>query len=164
MSPPLTWIPSQEPRHHPKCLPLLSTSPFFTFSDLSMLPHLSELGEMLRHVLKQNNKNTCWMNCCCYCFVAKLCPTLCDPLDCSTLSFPVLHCLQEFAQMHVHWVGDACQSSHPLLPSSPALSLSQHESFPMSQLFASGCQSVSLLSLSTWWGHYWIREGGEEQV
>ena len=66
-----------------------------------------------------------------------------DPTDCSTLGFPVLHYLPEFAQTHVHWVSDACQPSHPLLPSSPpALSLSQHESFPMSQLFASGSQSI----------------------
>ena len=35
----------------------------------------------------------------------QLCPTLCDPMDCSTPGIPVLHCLQEFAQIHVHWVG-----------------------------------------------------------
>ena len=40
--------------------------------------------------------------------------------------FPVLHYLLEFAQTHAHWVGDATQSSHPLLPSSPfAFKLSQ---------------------------------------
>ena len=38
------------------------------------------------------------------CSVAKLCLTLCEPLDCSTLGFPVLHYLPEFAQTHVHWV------------------------------------------------------------
>ena len=36
--------------------------------------------------------------------------------NCSTPSVPVLHCLPEFAQIHVHWVGDAIQPSHPLLP------------------------------------------------
>ena len=41
---------------------------------------------------------------------------------------PVLHCLPEFAQTHVHWVGDAIQPSHPLLsPSPPAFNLSQHQ-------------------------------------
>ena len=51
---------------------------------------------------------------------------LCDPVDCSTPGFPVLQYLLEFAQTHVHWVSDAIQSSHPLLPSSsPALNLSQ---------------------------------------
>ena len=34
--------------------------------------------------------------------IAKLCPTLCDPLDCSTPGFPVLHYLPEFAQTYVH--------------------------------------------------------------
>ena len=43
-------------------------------------------------------------------------------------SFPVLHYFQEFAQIHVHWVGDAIQPSHPLLPSSPfVFSLSQDQ-------------------------------------
>ena len=42
--------------------------------------------------------------------------------------FPVLHYLPDFAQIHVHWVGDTIQPSHPLLPPSlPALSLSQHQ-------------------------------------
>ena len=42
---------------------------------------------------------------------------LCDPMDCSTLGFPVLHYLPELAQTHVHWVSDVGQLSHPLLPS-----------------------------------------------
>ena len=50
---------------------------------------------------------------------------LCDPTDCSTPGFPVLHYLPEFAQARVHRVGDAMQPSHPVAPS-PALSLSQH--------------------------------------
>ena len=50
-------------------------------------------------------------------------------MDCSTPGFPVFHCLPEFAQTHVHWVGDAIQPSHPLSPlSPPALNLSQHQS------------------------------------
>ena len=62
---------------------------------------------------------------CRYCSVTQSCPTLCNPMDCSIPGFPVLHCLPEFTQ--VHWVSDAIQLSHPLLPSSPpALSLSQH--------------------------------------
>ena len=65
---------------------------------------------------------------CCCCSVTKSCLTVCDLMDCSTPGFPVLCCLPEFAQIHVHWVGDAIQPSHPLLPPSPfALSLSQHQ-------------------------------------
>ena len=53
------------------------------------------------------------------CSVTKLCQALCDPMDCSTAGFPVLYHLPEFAQSHVHWVGDAIQPSHPLSPPSP---------------------------------------------
>ena len=55
------------------------------------------------------------------------CPALCDPTDCNTPAFPVLHCLPECAQIHVHWISDAIQPSHPLFPPSPALSFSQHQ-------------------------------------
>ena len=62
------------------------------------------------------------------CSVAQSCPTLWDPMDCSTPGFPVLHHLLELAQNHVHWVSDAIQPSHPLLPPSlSAFSLSQHQ-------------------------------------
>ena len=49
--------------------------------------------------------------------VVQSCPTLCDPVDMP--AFPVLHYLPKFAQTHVHWVGDAIQSSHPLSSSYP---------------------------------------------
>ena len=69
----------------------------------------------------------CYMLCCC-CLVTQSCLTLCDPMDCITPGFPVLHCLLEFAQTHVHWVNDAIQPSHPLLPLSPSsLDLTQHQ-------------------------------------
>ena len=57
--------------------------------------------------------------------VAQSCPTLCDPVDCSTPGLPVHHQLPELAQTHVHRVGDAIQPAHPLSsPSSPAFNLS----------------------------------------
>ena len=60
--------------------------------------------------------------------VTQSCPTLCDPMDCSTPGLPVHHQLTELTQTHVHWVSDAIQPSHPLLsPSPPAFSLSQHQ-------------------------------------
>ena len=60
---------------------------------------------------------------------AHSCPTLCDPMDCSTPGLPVYHQLPEFTQTHVHWVSDAIQPSHPLsYPSPPAFDLSQHQS------------------------------------
>ena len=71
----------------------------------------------------------CWniIHLCC-CSVAKACLTLCDPMDCSISGFSVLHCLLEFAQTHVHWVGNDIQPSHLLSPTSPpAFNLSQHQ-------------------------------------
>ena len=63
--------------------------------------------------------------------------TLCDPMNHSTPGLPVHHQLPEFTQTHVHRVSDAIQPSHPLSsPSPPAPNPSQHQSFPMSQLFA----------------------------
>ena len=60
--------------------------------------------------------------------VAQLCPTLCDPMDCSTPGFPVHHQVQELAQTFVHQVGDAIRPSHPLsFPSPPAFNLPQHQ-------------------------------------
>ena len=51
-----------------------------------------------------------------------------DPMDCSTPGFPVHHQLPELAQIHIHWVGDAIQPSHPLSSPSPsAFNLSQHQ-------------------------------------
>ena len=69
--------------------------------------------------------------------VAQSCPTLCDPMNHSTLGLPVHHQLPEFTQTHVHRVGDAIQPSHSLSsPFPPAPNPCQHQSFPMSQLFA----------------------------
>ena len=74
--------------------------------------------------------------------VTQSCPTLCDPMDCSTPGLPVHHQLPEFTQTHVHWVGDAIQPSHPAVPFSHLQSFPASGSFPMSQLFASGSQSI----------------------
>ena len=60
--------------------------------------------------------------------VTQLCPTLCDPMDCSTPGFPVHHQLPERTQTHFHLVSDAIQPSHSLSsPSPPTFNLSQHQ-------------------------------------
>ena len=60
--------------------------------------------------------------------VAQSCPTLCNPMNCSTPGLPVHHQLPEFIQTYVHQVGDAIQPSHPLSsPSPPAPNPSQHQ-------------------------------------
>ena len=61
--------------------------------------------------------------------VTQSCLTLCNPMDYSMPGFPVYPQLPELAQTHVHRVGDAIQSSHPLSsPPPPAFNLSQHQS------------------------------------
>ena len=62
--------------------------------------------------------------------VAQSCPTLCNPMNCSTPGLPVHHHqLPEFIQTHVHQVGDAIWPSHPLSsPSPPVPNPSQHQS------------------------------------
>ena len=86
----------------------------------------------------------------CCCSVTQSCLTLCDPMDSSTSDFPLLHCLREFAQTHVHGVNDAIQPSHPLsCPSPPAFNLSPSGSFPINWLFTSGGQSIRASTSAT---------------
>ena len=85
--------------------------------------------------------------------VAQLCPTLCDPMDCSTPGFPVHHQLPELVQTHVHWVGNTIQPSCPLLsPSPPAFNLSRHQGlFPwVSSLHQMAKVAKTLASTLSW--------------
>ena len=83
--------------------------------------------------------------------VAQSCPTLGDRMNHSTPSLPVHHQLLEFTQTHAHQVSDAIQPSHPLsVPfSSCPQSLPASGSFPMSQLFAWGGQSIGVSALAS---------------
>jgi len=75
--------------------------------------------------------------------VAQSCPTLCDPMDCSTPGLPVYQQLPEFTQTHIHWASDTIQQSHPLL-SSHLQSFPASGSFPVTKLFTSGGQSIGV--------------------
>ena len=55
----------------------------------------------------QLNQTHDYLFCCCCCSVTKSCLGLCNHMDCSMPASLVLHCLPEFAQIHVHWVSDA---------------------------------------------------------
>ena len=92
----------------------------------------------------------------------KIC--LCDPKDCNTPGFPVLHYLPELAQTHVHWVSDAIQPSHPLSsPPPPAFDLSSirifskesalHIRWPKYWSFSSSTSNEysGLISLRIYW-------------
>ena len=70
--------------------------------------------------------------------VTQWCPTLCDPMNRGTPGLPV------------HRQSDAIQPSHPLSsPSPPAPDPSQHQSFPMSQLFTWTGQSTGVSALAS---------------
>ena len=90
-------------------------------------------GEVARRNLRKGyiyyfSRNTVALEIVVCCSFTQLCPTLCDPMDCSTPGFRVLHHLPELAQIYVHRVGDAIQPSCPLLsPSPPAFNLSQYQ-------------------------------------
>ena len=72
------------------------------------------------------------------------CLILCDPMDCSTPGLPAHHQLPEFAQIHVHRVGDAIQPTHSLsFPSPPA------STFPSISIFS----KESVLCIR--WLKYW---------
>ena len=78
------------------------------------------------------------------CSFAQSCPTLCNPMmDCSTQGSPVLHYLPQFAQTHVHRVGDAIQPSHPLL--SPSLPPSVFSSI---RVFSEWISSLSQVAVA----------------
>ena len=79
-------------------------------------------SEQVRHKLHTSLLFTfCWwvLSHICYYSVTHPCPTLCNPMDCST---------PKHTQTHVHWVSDAIQPSLLLSsPFAPAFNLSQHQ-------------------------------------
>ena len=80
----------------------------------------------------------------CCCSVAKSCPTLCDPMECSTPGFPVHHQYPELAQTHIHRISDTIQPSCPLSSPSPLASI-----FPSLRVFSS--ESAFCIR----WPNYW---------
>ena len=88
-------------------------------------------------------------------------------MDCSMPGLPVQHQLLEFTQTYVHWVGDAIQPSHPVIPFSCLQSFPISGYFQMSQFFTSGGQSIGVSASASvlpmniqdwfalWWTH-WI--------
>ena len=112
--------------------PLEEGSATYSSSFAWRIPRTKESGRQWTIGL---SKNQTQLKCLQLASVAQSCPTLCDPMNPSMPGLPVHHHLLEFTQTHVHGVGDAIQPSHPLSSPSPAPNPSQHQSFPMSQLF-----------------------------
>ena len=77
------------------------------------------------------------------CSIARSCPTLHSLMNFSMSGFPVFYHLLEFAQTNFHWISDAIQPSHSVIPFSSCLqSFPASGSFPMSWLFTSGGQRI----------------------
>ena len=118
------WFYQQNPQLYP-ALHCLWTIPLWMPYFISQIP-----GDLFRQPLFG-----CGL-------VSQSCPTLFDSMDCRTSGSSVLHYLLEFAQMYVHWVGDANISSSAAPFSFCLKSFPVSGSFPMSQLFESGGQSI----------------------
>ena len=88
-----------------------------------------------------NSKKSCWSQ---FSSVAHSCPTLCNPMDCSTPGLTVHHQLPEFTQTHVHSVGDDIQPPHSLSSPFPPPSI-----FPIIRVFS----NESVLHIT--WPEYW---------
>ena len=118
--------------HHEGMDPVIPT----TIVSVTMFPEAGTVPGAWKHLI-----STCWMlnemmtiiilskTVTQFSSVAQSCPTLCDPMNRSMPGLPVHHQLPEFTQIHVHWVRDAIQPSHPLSsPSPPAPNPSQNQS------------------------------------
>ena len=107
---------------------------------LSAFPHLTFELDVIRFLQTSNGSKFIQ-----FISVTQSCLTLCDPMNRSTPGLPVHHQHPESTQTHVNWVADAIQSSHPVVPfSSFPQSFPASGSFQMSQLFASGGQSIGV--------------------
>ena len=131
----------------------LAQSPWVSLDCLSISHHESTLKGMglgdrsPRFQFWLTHLPATWL---CHCSVAKSFPTLCDPMDCSTPVFSILHHLLELAQTPVHWTSDAIQPSHPLSPHSPpAFSPSQYQGH--FQWVGSSHQMAKVLELQLWY-------------
>ena len=99
-------------------------------SNLSSVLHILSINQYCHHFLCIHSNECIVISHIGFQFssVAQLCPTLCDPMNCSTPGLSIHHQLPEFTQTHV-LVGDAIQPSHPLsFPSPPVPNPSQHQS------------------------------------
>ena len=81
--------------------------------------------------------------------VAQSCPTLCNPMNCSTPGLPVHHQLPEFTETHVHRVSDAIQPSHPLSSPSLAPNPSQQSSY-QNEIVCPFSLQILIYRPSTW--------------
>ena len=126
-----TTVPPGKPDTHTHGKPPTHTHTLFSLKKkkeiLILVTTCISLKANMLNEISQTQANTVHLS---YQFssVAQSCPTLWDPMDCSTPRLPIHHQLPESTQTHVHRVNDAILPSHPLSsPSPPAFHLSQHQ-------------------------------------
>ena len=108
------------------CFSVATLSSSSATETMKTVPQVCSERHSCRPTLAPASPSFLWL--CCCCSVTSSSPTLWDPMDCSTPGLPVCHCLPEFAQVHVHCIGETIQPSYPLSPFSPsAINLSQHQ-------------------------------------
>ena len=86
------------------CSPKVRLSEGHVSQSMVLRPAVSPSPELNGNANAWDPSQTYWC-----CSVAQLCPTLCNSVDCSMPGFPGLHCLLEFAQVHIHWGSDATE-------------------------------------------------------
>ena len=117
------------------CTPFLSCPSLFTQLEIPTINFFLEIEEGIfppptRYwkITLENKLNKITFSSVQFSSVTQSCPTLCDPMICSTPGLPVYHQLPDFTQTHIHRISDAIQPSHPLSsPSPPAPNPSQHQ-------------------------------------
>ena len=134
---PATHLPPPSCTHAQSCNPMDCSPPGFSVHGLFQARILEWVAKIYEIEIGNPKRDSAQFS-----SVAQSCLTLCDPMNRSTPGLPVHHQFSEFTQTHVHRVSDAIQPSHSLSSPSPAPNLFQHQSFPMSQLFAWGGQST----------------------
>ena len=110
--------------------------------------------------------------------VTQSCPTLCNPMDCSTPGFPVHQQLPELAQTHVHWAvmpSNHFILCHPLLLlplNFPSIRVFSNElvhcirwskdwSFSFSFSLPNECSGFILHPTNRYHPHYWVTSSGK---
>ena len=97
----------------------LSHRRWFAFHFATVVPGWKVMNRQIREIKQMADAYASYISIIfyliwCRCSVTRSCLTLCEPVDGSTPGLPVLNCLPEFAQTHVHWVDDGIQLSRTL--------------------------------------------------
>ena len=111
----------------------LSHRRWFAFRLATVVPGWKVMNRQIREIKQMADAYASYISIIfyliwCRCSVTRSCLTLCEPVDGSTPGLPVLNCLPEFAQTHVHWVDDGIQLSRTLPSIFPSIRIFSNKS------------------------------------